>query len=405
MGGVAMEEMPLSALFEEARKIHLAASESRADQDVVRKGCEMLQKCEDMVGKLGLFSSNETKEDISTNNLKYLLIPFYLAELTEKIKQEDRIPIVKASYAKLKEFFSFCEAMELVPEEELEASSRGGSAPPADRRALKIARFKRQKAAEAKLLEIKERKERRGRSKRASALSTPVESGEEDIPDDDSEEERDAWLATINLAICKAIDLLEMLKREEEMLSAIKEKQLKDGEDVFSRDALDDRTKKAETWHRDAAARVQYSRPAQPITCATFAQDVLEGRASVSQGHEHKHQPLIFGPASIVNGSLSTERERMIAQVFQPSHRMPTMSIEDAGLTEMNIMNDWQEQTKKAIEEATTSWHNDRPLRRKEEDEEDEDEDEEAVMKARAFDDWKDDNPRGAGNKKLTPCG
>ena len=27
-----MEEMPLSALFEEARKIHLAASESRADQ-------------------------------------------------------------------------------------------------------------------------------------------------------------------------------------------------------------------------------------------------------------------------------------------------------------------------------------------------------------------------------------
>lgn len=93
------------------------------------------------------------------------------------------------------------------------------------------------------------------------------------------------------------------------------------GEDEFSRDALDDRTKKAETWHRDAAARIQYSKPAQPINCATFAQDVLEGRASVSQGHDHKNQPLIFGPASIVGGPLSTERERMIAQVFQPSHR------------------------------------------------------------------------------------
>ncbi|KAF2595928.1 hypothetical protein F2Q68_00008213, partial [Brassica cretica] len=144
----------------------------------------------------------------------------------------------------------------------------------------------------------------------------------------------------------------------------------------------------------------RYSRLAQPITCA---KDVIEGRASVSQSHEHKHQPMIFGPASIVNGGLSTERERMIAQVFQPSHRrMPTMSIEDAGLTEMNIMNDWQEQTKKVIEEETTSWYNDKPLRRKEEDD---DEDEEPVMKARAFDDWKDDNPRGAGNKKLTPCG
>ncbi|KAF9671093.1 hypothetical protein SADUNF_Sadunf12G0011400 [Salix dunnii] len=35
-----------------------------------------------------------------------------------------------------------------------------------------------------------------------------------------------AWITTISLAICKAIDLLEMLK-EEEMLSAVKERQLK----------------------------------------------------------------------------------------------------------------------------------------------------------------------------------
>jgi hypothetical protein len=32
MGGLAMEEMPLSVLFEQARKIHLAASESGVDQ-------------------------------------------------------------------------------------------------------------------------------------------------------------------------------------------------------------------------------------------------------------------------------------------------------------------------------------------------------------------------------------
>lgn len=54
-----------------------------------------------------------------------------------------------------------------------------------------IARFKRQRAAESKLLEIKERRERRGRSTRAAALSTPVEAGEEDILDDDGEEERE----------------------------------------------------------------------------------------------------------------------------------------------------------------------------------------------------------------------
>ncbi|KAF4380380.1 PP2A regulatory subunit TAP46 [Cannabis sativa] len=402
-----MEEMPLSALFDQARKIHQLATEScEADQEMVRKGCEALEKCEDMVGTLGLFSTNETKEDISTNNLKYILVPFYLGELTEKVEEDDRIRILKTSQAKLKEFITFCETMELLPEEELEASTQRNSDSHVDRRARKIARFKRQRAAESKLLEIKERKERRGRSSRAAALSTPVEAGEEDVLDDDGEEEREAWFTTISLAICKALDLLEMLKKEEEMLSAMKEKQEKEGDTQFFRDLLDDRTRRAETWHRDASVRAQYTKPAPPITCATFAQDVLEGRAKVSQAHEHKHQPMIFGPQSVISGSFSSERERMTAQVFQPGFRMPTMSIEEAGLTEMEIMNNWQEMNTKLMEEANSSWYKDNKITGPRKDDEDEDEDDEAAQdKARAFDDWKDDNPRGAGNKKLTPCG
>lgn len=79
--------------------------------------------------------------------------------------------------------------------------------------------------------------------------------------------------------------------------------------------------KRAEAWHRDGVVRARYSKPVPPITCATFAQDVLEGRANVSQAHEHKHQPMIFGPASLVNGPLTSERERLAAQVFQPGFR------------------------------------------------------------------------------------
>lgn len=397
--------MSLPALFELARQIHHSASESGATQENVRKGCEALRKCEDMINKLGLFSANETKEDISTTNLKYILVPFYLAELIEKVAQDDRIQVIEVSQARLKEFISFCEAMELVPEEELEASKQERPNSLADQRAKKIARFKRQKAAESKLMEIKERKERHGRSSRAAALSTPVEAGEEDLLDDDGEEEREAWLTTISLAICKAFDLLEMLKKEGEMLFAIKEKQLQEGGDKdISQAILDERAKRAEDWHRDAATRVQYIKPAQPITCATFAQDVLEGRAKVSQAHDHKHQPMIFGPASLVGGSFSSERQRMAAQVFQPSFRLPTMSIEEAGLAEMEMMNKWQERNVKAFEEANSSWHKD-PIKMTGPSEEDEEDDDAAQDKARAWDDWKDDNPRGAGNKKLTPCG
>ncbi|KAK5777891.1 hypothetical protein PVK06_045858 [Gossypium arboreum] len=332
-----MEDMPLPALFEQTSKIHLTAMESGADQ-----------------------------------------VPFYLAELTENIVQDDRIQILKTSQAKLKELMSFCEAMELVPQEELEVAVQGASNSFADQRALKIARFKRQRAAEAKLTEIKEQKERRERPTKAAAISTPVEHGEEDVLYDDGEEEREAWLTTISLAICK------------------------EGEKEFSQAILDDRTKKAEAWHRDAATRAQYTKPAPPITCATFAQDVIEGRANVSQAHDHKHEPIIFGPQSLTGGSFTSERERMAAQVFQPFHRMPTMSIEEAGLKEMEMMNKWQERNAKMFEEANSAWYKDRPKLGQSEHDEDDDA---AQEKARAWDDWKDDNPRGAGNKKLTPCG
>ncbi|KAK8967654.1 PP2A regulatory subunit TAP46 [Platanthera guangdongensis] len=395
MGQTKIDETSLPALFEQARKIHTTASESSLDQESLKNGIEALRHCDEMVSKLGLFSSNETKDDVSTTNLKYLLVPFYLGELTEKIVKEDRIDILKVSQVHFKEFISICDALELVHEEEIEFSLSGRS-DLAAARALKIARFKRQKGAEAKLQEIKERKERRGRSLRASALSTPVEAGEEDLIDDDSEE-REALLTTISLAIYKAIDLLDMLKKEEEMLVAVMEQSSQEGNDKFAREMLDERTNIAEMRHRTAASQAPFLKPSQPISCATFAQDVIEGRARASQVHEHKHQPLIFGPASLIGGQLTSERERMAAQVFQPGYRLPRMSIEEAGLREMEMMNKWQEMNAELMEEAKSSWHKDK--------EEEEEEEDAAEEKARAWDDWKDDNPRGAGNRKLTPCG
>uniref|UniRef100_A0A0E0F964 PP2A regulatory subunit TAP46 n=1 Tax=Oryza meridionalis TaxID=40149 RepID=A0A0E0F964_9ORYZ len=334
-------DLPLPALFDKASHLHSLASSSSLDQEGIRKGVDLLRRCDEMVSKLGLFSSNETKDDVSTANLKYLLVPYYLGEMTEKVAQEDRIPVLKSSQDHLKEFIYICEALELISEDELELSRQKQPDTMANRRAQK------------------------------------------------------AWLATISLALCKAFDLLDMLKKEEEMLLAVKERKTKDG-NAFAREMLDERTKRAEAWHHNAANRAPYSKPADPITCATFAQDVIEGRASVSQAHEHKHQPLIFGPASLVGGRLTSERERMAAQVFQPSYRLPTMSIEEAGLREMKMMEKWQERTAKMIQESNSAWHKD-GSRSAQEDEDAEEE------KARAWDDWKDDNPRGAGNKKLTP--
>lgn len=79
------------------------------------------------------------------------------------------------------------------------------------------------------------------------------------------------------------------------------------------------------------------------------------------------------------------------------------MSIEEAGLKEMEIMNTWQERNVKLMEEANSAWY--KEGRKPGPPEEDDEDDDAAQDKARVWDDWKDDNPRGAGNKKLTPCG
>lgn len=76
------------------------------------------------------------------------------------------------------------------------------------------------------------------------------------------------------------------------------------------------------------------------------------------------------------------------------------MSIEQAGLAEMELMRTWNEANQKIADDATRpSWY------AKEKRDDGDSDDDAATDKARAWDDWKDDNPRGAGNKKATPCG
>ncbi|BBM97789.1 immunoglobulin-binding protein 1 [Marchantia polymorpha subsp. ruderalis] len=404
MGEEFLEDAPLPALYERALQLHNLSTTSTLEPEQVRRACALLELCQEKIDRLGLFSTNEEKEDISTADLKYFLVPYYLGDFTEKLASSDRLQIVRASQSNLKAFIRNCDNLNLVPGGELEALTRDTPANAETRRSEKVARFKRQKAAESKLQEIKERRERRRRSTQAAAKTSNVEHGEEDLPDEDDEEEREAQFAQISYLLCKAFDLVDMLKKEEDMLVAIQEVQGKLGNEALTKSILDERQAKAESWHKEAASKARTIRnPA--LAAAAYGQDVIEGRAPVIRDIYHQpqlqqHRPLLFGPASVIDGSMSTERERMVAEVFQPTHRLPTMSIEQAGLAEMEMMTKWNEQNAKMQAEANTSWHTEI---RKRPDGEDDSDDEGAEYKARAWDDWKDENPRGAGNSSSKP--
>jgi hypothetical protein len=69
-----LEAQPLPHLFEQAQQIYLLASSSQVEPIEIRKACRMLQESQAKVETLALFSANEDKEDISTADLKYLLV-------------------------------------------------------------------------------------------------------------------------------------------------------------------------------------------------------------------------------------------------------------------------------------------------------------------------------------------
>jgi len=88
--------------------------------------------------------------------------------------------------------------------------------------------------------------------------------------------------------------------------------------------------------------------------------------------------------------TLESKRESLRQNVFKPSHILPTMTVEEYGEMEMRrLMN----------ENASKSTQS------KEVESSDDSDDEAALHKQRAWDDFKDDNPKGWGNSKTRPTG
>ena len=56
-----------------------------------------MEDCTRMVNELSLFSSNESVEEIATKNLKYLLLPALLADLTLKSQITDRSEVLETA--------------------------------------------------------------------------------------------------------------------------------------------------------------------------------------------------------------------------------------------------------------------------------------------------------------------
>lgn len=163
----------------------------------------------------------------------------------------------------------------------------------------------------------------------------------------DDESERELRLAELNLAVCTTVDKLPSIHCELEILA-------------------------------HAASLPEAERETAPTQPNPELLQSLAAAANALQINSSKHS-----------------REYIKSQIFKPSYKLPTMSIEQAGMKELAQAHEQRKRADSAGEKEERRYSN---LTEEEKDDEN-------VAKQRRWDEFKDDNPRGWGNSKLRPCG
>ncbi|EGG15513.1 hypothetical protein DFA_10355 [Cavenderia fasciculata] len=307
---------------------------SSSDEDYqqqVKRAIQYFMMASFQFDKQAMISKNEELDDIRTDILKYLLIPYYLGDLyVALVDKENRLRNLKNAKNKIISFINRCEMIGLVHKDDMEIISRDGKPNPANRRNELISRGKRDKEVREQLSHVlKKRMEmikKLGGSNEDGALQEENDCGDEEV-------ERSFSLLLLREAISKSISMFEMFDLEVTMLQEV------------------------------AALKEKHG-------------GVLPATPPPKSSGIGNFQILPDG------------RRVMLDKVFRPSHILPTMTPEEA--VEIEMRNGGMVKGKGGKESE-----------KKSDDEEEVDgkeEDHEKLKKKRDWDDWKDDNPKGAGN-------
>jgi len=173
-------------------------------QKRVKNCIDQFAQCTCMVNVLGLFSSNEDLEEISTGNLRFLLLPAFLGELELKITNKDRKTVVENAFIYFRDFLKRCQDYKITSKNlssyiDEKKSSDSKKPPPAQTREEKIAAYKENKTLTSKIEVMQKR----------------LEEQPDTIEDEMTREYHLDWL---KLWVNKSIDNITMNNRELEML-------------------------------------------------------------------------------------------------------------------------------------------------------------------------------------------
>ncbi|BGP37825.1 Type 2A phosphatase-associated protein 42 [Rhodotorula kratochvilovae] len=359
-----------------------------------------LTLCAKLIEHLGVLSPNETLDDISTRDLRCLLVPSLQAQLALLVRTRggvERLDWLRRAEGHLRRFVDLVERYEVVGDERRKtiAGPRVGETDPARRRAGKIAQFKMEKEIKGTLEELRTRRRtRRVRGSAAPSTSSssaptpaPADADDDFLSSDDDEGAsvaRPLLLNLLTLHYLRAFAELDSLTQEVELLehgmklSEIPSPPPGGGAGADGREGAREGEDAADRWRLDVLPN--------------------QGAGPVLSPGGKVLRPFTILPSSTssAGGALGT-RVRLQSEVFRESWRLPTMTIDEYLAEEQargNVLQGGGERTTEEVENA----------RREEKALEEEDtregyeKEEQGLRKAREWDDYRDVHRKGEGN-------
>ena len=328
----------------------------------------LLESVQRDVAALSLFSSNETIEDVSTKSLPLLALEHFIATALVSLpagpgRMAERKANLHRSLDLWASFLHRLEQLELLTSVEvteyhdlMEETVDMKKTPPAPPREVKIARFKAKQQAKKEVERLRSLRERRHRLGAS-------EDDELDGHDFDSLE-RTVSLTELSVHKAEALENWSSSKRELPMI-----------EMMVKREGEEERMNRHNgTSSGDQQQQRQHPLSGKPLKVTHITKDSMTGQ-------------------------LKIKRDEIRSQVFKPGWNQPTMSLEEFGDREVAQAIEREKRQK----ETEAEREND--PRRYEQLVRDGLEDNPDLVDASAkldqeWDDWKDENPRGSGNKK-----
>ncbi|CAH8544564.1 unnamed protein product [Schistosoma turkestanicum] len=172
-------------------------------KDLLSAACQLCEKAMEMVNELRLFGKNESLDDLSSTEIRYLCLPAFLGYFNSQ-KNEDRLSVIRLALSLYKDFFKLCTDYGIpLPEgvsseKNNQSSNHLSMSDLAHNREVKIKRYKSKKALEERL----------------EKLAAYV-----DQPHVDEETKREFNLTLVQRWLCVAQDDIISLQNELDILS------------------------------------------------------------------------------------------------------------------------------------------------------------------------------------------